>query len=102
MRNITRTRNILSFVGWPVGGFLLGVLGFVVHWTLALLVFPWAYVIDYLTTRIRCPSCDTPVGWHKYKLFGSEFEWWSPFTPGRCEWCGHDLTGRESTGPDNR
>lgn len=101
IRNIRRTLNLLTFVVYPLGGFLLAALG-VFHWVLALLIFPWLFVMGLLTTRIRCPGCDTPVGWHKYRLFGFDFEGWSPFTPGRCEWCGHDLTRRESTGPDSR
>ncbi|GEM_PF-2620228 len=94
--NIRRTLNVLTFVVYPAGGFLLGYLGVVVHWVLALLVLPWACLMGFVTTRIRCPNCGVPVGWHTYRLLGARlFEWWSPFTPRRCEWCGHDLTGAE-------
>jgi hypothetical protein len=98
---IRMKRNLLIFVAWPVGGALFGYLGFVIHDVVALMIFPWAFLIRRWTSRMRCPSCNVPVGWHRYKYGG---EYWSPLTPKRCERCGHSLTETPETpgGPEDK
>jgi hypothetical protein len=89
---IRKTRNLLFFVAYPLGGFFGGYLGFTVHWSLVLLVFPYVALLQFLTSRIRCPNCNTPVGWHKYRIRNfTVAEWWSPITKRRCEHCGHEF-----------
>jgi hypothetical protein len=88
--------NLLTFAVYPIGGFFLAYLAVVVHWVLVLLIFPWVCLMGFLTTRIRCPNCNVPVGWHKYRFLAFRYDYWSPLTPRRCEWCGSDLTGREA------
>lgn len=84
-------RRIALFVVYPVAGVLFGILGFVIHWMLALLLIPLALAVGYYSTTIQCPNCKTPVGWHRFNMFGFTFHGWSPITPKKCERCGHDL-----------
>ena len=95
IRNVRRTRNIVSFVILPAGFFLLGYLGATVYWVFGLLSLPYGCLMAFLASRIRCPNCSTPVGWHKYNILGVRFEAWSLLTPQHCEHCGYDLTGRD-------
>jgi hypothetical protein len=99
-RNIRRTMNLLILVAHPVGCFFFAFLGVLIHWTLAFLAFPWLGLIGLLATGIRCPKCQVPVGWHTYRFLAFRYEYWSPFTPRRCERCGYDLTGREKGGKE--
>jgi DNA-directed RNA polymerase subunit RPC12/RpoP len=94
VRSVRATRNGLLVTTF-VGTFAVGCLAAAAYDALAFLVFPFVLVISYLASRIRCPNCETPVGWHTYRVLGATFEWWSALTPKRCEHCGYDLTRRE-------
>ncbi len=98
--NITRRSNVLTFLVTPAVGFALGSLGIFVHWTLVFLVFPWLLLMHVVTSRIRCPNCQTPVAWRRHTFGKFGFEWWSPYTSRHCQWCGHDLTGGEGKGKE--
>jgi len=86
-----RTSNILSFVIFPAGSLPLFLLGAAVHWIFAALVLPFVCLMGLWGSRIRCPKCNTPVDWHKYRILGFELEWWSALTPRYCEHCSYDL-----------
>jgi hypothetical protein len=88
--------NLLSFVLFPAGVLLFGYLAVVVHWLLALLGFPWLYLMDFLEKSMRCPNCGVSVGRRKYKVLDVDFEAGPIFAPRRCQHCGYDLTGREA------
>jgi hypothetical protein len=96
--SIKRTMNLLMFVVFPAGVFLFGYLGAVVHWVLALLAFPWAYLVVFLQKSIRCPRCGVSVGRRKHRILDVEWDAGPVFAPRRCEHCGYDLTGREGGG----
>lgn len=87
--NIRTKRNIIIFAIYPVLGFSIGYIGVAIHWIFALLIFPLSIYIQYITSKLRCPKCNIPVGWHKYKIFIFEFNWWSPITKKICEHCGY-------------
>jgi hypothetical protein len=87
--------RLLNLLVLPVGFFALGILGMFTHPVIAFLALAYVILVVSYSTLIRCPSCDTPVEWHTYRFLGLQFEWWSAHVPKRCEWCGHDLTGKD-------
>jgi len=91
MKNIKRQRDLWFFVLFPVVGFSLGFLATYVHWAISLLIFPWAMVVQYQTSRIRCPHCSQPVGRRESSVFGCAITWWSPLTSEKCMHCGGQL-----------
>ena len=90
--------RLLNFVASPLGFLSLGLLGMLVHPLFVFLAFAYMLVVHSYSMRIRCPDCATPVGWHMYRFLGLRFEWWNPYVPKQCEWCGHDLTQKQSKG----
>ena len=92
--NIKQQRDLWFFVWYPVVGFTLAFLGFV-HWSLALLIFPWSLWVQIKTSRILCPHCSEPVGRRK-SLLGLRLNWWSPLTPPTCVHCGWPLKERSA------
>jgi len=97
MMSVRAKAHLLNLLVLPAGFFLLGLLGMMIHPLIAFLALPHMILIRSYSLRIRCPSCDTPVHWRTHRLFGLRFEdWsWSLLAPKRCEWCGHDLTGKD-------
>jgi hypothetical protein len=95
MMSVRARAHLLSYVAFPVGVFFLGILGMIAHPAVAFLAFPYMILVVSYSTRIRCPECATPVEWHTYRFLGLRFQWWSAHVPKRCEWCGHDLTGKD-------
>ena len=84
-------RNILSFVIFPLGVFIIGIVATLSYDAIVVLAFPYVVIVEYFSRKIICPNCAKPLGWHKYKVFGYAFMWWSPFSPNKCEKCGHDF-----------
>ena len=91
MKNIKSRRDLWLFVLFPVVGFSLGILATYIHWAISLLVFPWAILVQYRTSRMCCPHCSQPVGKREVRMFGTQITWWSPLTPRKCVHCGNQL-----------
>jgi len=96
MRNLKKYRDYWLFLLFPLGGAVAFCLGFLIHWSLALAVFPWAYCVNRVSSQIRCPRCGNPVGLVSVRLFGLSFDFDSPFTPDKCRMCGESLIHPET------
>jgi len=95
--NVRLKYHLLLFVFWPVIGFLLFIpVAFLSPWFFVLIVL-WSVVIEFITSRIRCPYCRSKVGWGRYIIFGFHFEWWKVWIPKHCEKCGFELSAVKST-----
>ena len=84
-------RNLLVFVAFPVGFIFIALMAVFIKDVLGLLVFPYVIIMDYLSRQLICTKCNTPLGWHEYKVLWFSFMWWSPLSPKICEHCDHDF-----------
>ena len=78
--------HLLVFVAFPVGFFVLGVLGKMVHLVFAFLALAYVALMGTLTFLFRCPGCNALVATQGYLMF--------PYIPRRCRSCGYDLGTR--------
>ena len=78
--------HLLVFVAFPVGFFVLGVLGKTVHLVFAFLALAYVALIGTLTFLVRCPGCNTLIATQGYFMV--------PYIPRRCRSCGYDLGKR--------
>ena len=84
-------RNFVVFVAFPAGFIFIALMAVYIKDVLGFLIFPYVIIIEYFSRRFICPNCNTPLGWHKYKIFGFSFMWWSPLSPKTCEHCDFDF-----------
>ncbi len=96
-KNVRRTYNLIGFVAFPVGFFLIGCLAVLVHGIVSLLIFPWLYFINIWQISLRCPNCGTRIRRPLRHIHSLEMDFiMGPYiAPKHCEHCGFDLTGRE-------
>lgn len=85
--NPKRRRMLIFFAAYPVGGALLGALGFV-HGALALLVIPWTFIIQRWAASLRCPRCGARV--EGERILG----WESVCATDGCPHCGERFDAR--------
>lgn len=80
-------RNLLVMLA--VGWVLIGLWAVTDNMIFLLLMFGWVFVGSYLVKSVRCPRCDTPVGyWGKIGLLPVH----TAVARGRCRNCDFDLT----------
>jgi hypothetical protein len=85
-------RDVWIFILFPAVGFSIGIIAACYGGAIAFLVFPWSMVVNLVTSRMRCPHCQRPVGQRTTQMWGRRFTWWSPFTPRFCAHCGRAVT----------
>lgn len=79
---------VLRYGFLPLGFFLIFTASVFLGEWIALLVFPWVILLDYLDDKLTCPSCGKRIH-GVYRVFNFELK--SPSTPRHCSRCQQDL-----------
>lgn len=94
MLSLRQSRNLWLLCLFPLVGFILLMIGIYLNWMLALLVFPWAIIVQHISSKYRCSICGRKIDSLKVRMFGKQFNLPAILTPKFCQNCGASLSNR--------
>ena len=97
MLSLRQSRNLWLLFMFPLVGFVLLIIGIFFNDLLALLVFPWAIVVQIISSKYRCGICGSKIDSVKVRMFGKQFNMPAILTPKFCKNCGADLSAQPSS-----
>jgi hypothetical protein len=77
---------LLLLLAFPAGVILSFALSFRYDEGFVFLGFLWTVLVELASRRIKCPVCQRPIGFGRYRIFGLRLEWWKAIPAQQCEY----------------